>query len=382
MLGFLRRHVGTPLLAMLLALVITLRPAIAEAQGSDWAGTAGSALMMGGMAMAMLSTDLGGSVTDCACVSSCNPVPWQKCAMAAMIVAGIGLSIASMFMSSGSGNAVKSGGGAGGGAIGSNSANGTPPPWNQSCNDNPSSCGFDQAGAADNPGCNPAALPKIIGKVDDTLKLAEKGLIDPGPNTSLDAFINDLKKNKADLEKLNDAIASGDTSGVDGLFGGQGGGNAAIAGAADRASAGSGGYDTSTDAGGAGVASTDASKTKAGPNDRTGLGLIDLRNGLSVTDAKTGNELTLWQRATRRYQGITNLDTEGKRGFFMARMEQLRSRALNVARARQTAAELPVVAKAEAKSAVKTEAKDSRAPASVAPAEPLNGGAINSPAKH
>lgn len=64
-------------------------------------------------------------------------------------------------------------------------------------------------------------------------------------------------------------------------------------------------------------------KTKAGPSDRKGLGNALIKNGLTMIDQESGNELTLWQRGTRRYQG----GPEGRRARALARMEWIRQEA-------------------------------------------------------
>ncbi len=66
-----------------------------------------------------------------------------------------------------------------------------------------------------------------------------------------------------------------------------------------------------------------AGKHKAGPADRSGLGKARLNGGLDMLDDETGKSLTIWQRATRRYQG----DSRGSRALFMAKMEYMRKKA-------------------------------------------------------
>ncbi len=54
------------------------------------------------------------------------------------------------------------------------------------------------------------------------------------------------------------------------------------------------------------------------------LGSVDWNGLLDMLDSKTGKSLTLWQRATRRYQG----GPSGKRAVMLARMEIIRKTAI------------------------------------------------------
>lgn len=57
-----------------------------------------------------------------------------------------------------------------------------------------------------------------------------------------------------------------------------------------------------------------------------------MKNGLTMV-SEDGNELSIWDRATRRYMG----DNERTRGFFLARAEWMRQEAaqrMNVAKAK------------------------------------------------
>jgi hypothetical protein len=55
---------------------------------------------------------------------------------------------------------------------------------------------------------------------------------------------------------------------------------------------------------------------RVGPASTVGLGNAIPLNGLTMVDELTGKELTLWQRATRRYQG-----EQGSRALRLARVE-------------------------------------------------------------
>jgi len=99
--------------------------------------------------------------------------------------------------------------------------------------------------------------------------------------------------------------------------------------------------------GGAGLGDDDffGGKTgKAGPVDRKGLGKVTIKNGLTMIDDETGQELTIWQRTTRRYQG----GPEGTRAFALARMEWVRQEAAK----KGMKAVLPALASAKAPATV------------------------------
>jgi hypothetical protein len=66
-------------------------------------------------------------------------------------------------------------------------------------------------------------------------------------------------------------------------------------------------------------------KSKVGPLNQAGLGLMNYLNGLEGEDAESGAKLSLWQRATRRYMGTSSNRTTGARSFAMGKLEKLRS---------------------------------------------------------
>lgn len=65
-----------------------------------------------------------------------------------------------------------------------------------------------------------------------------------------------------------------------------------------------------------------------GPQNKEGLGAVLFNGSLIAVDDSTGKELTLWQRATRRYLGIQTGVQGTPRGNTLARMEYLRSQAM------------------------------------------------------
>jgi hypothetical protein len=75
----------------------------------------------------------------------------------------------------------------------------------------------------------------------------------------------------------------------------------------------------------------------AGPSDSV-LGNVTWNGSLDMIDAESGKSLTLWQRATRRYQG----DKDGTRAFTMARVEYIRSKALKRMAAQEKSKSVPV----------------------------------------
>ena len=116
-----------------------------------------------------------------------------------------------------------------------------------------------------------------------------------------------------DREMLDKDTSEGGGAGASGLAGsGSSGGKSA-----------NGLYDGSGGDGWGGF-SFAASGGKVGPSDRSALGNARAFGSLELVDEESGKSLTLWQRATRKYQG----EDGGKRAYILAKMEFIRSQAL------------------------------------------------------
>jgi hypothetical protein len=174
-------------------------------------------------------------------------------------------------------------------------------------------CGCDGPDAAMNPACSPDALSKLPDQLALARNLIEQGLAVSEGQSKEEA----LASIDSSMAALNSAMSGestgdlGDIAATDGLGNGRGTGKKGAGGSGGDGMGGGayGGF------GGGGA-------VKAGPADRSGLGSALSVNELNMIDEATGKKLTIWQRATRRYQG------EGsRRALMMSRAEFIRKEA-------------------------------------------------------
>jgi hypothetical protein len=316
-----------------------------HARATDMAGMAGMATSLGMAGMSIAALDTGGSVADCACMATSTKCPTGvagHCMMLGLNVVSIGLM--AMMMFSGEESEAATTGDPTDPTIPPGGGGGTPPP-----NFDSNMCA---GAAATSYLCTGGAfdLDKVDTGIEDFKDLYETGKLDV-PNG--DKHLVALTKAREALGNIKAGLPPGVTqSELSGLIAeasegmeGLGGGALGLAGLAGGGGGGPGGgeganggedgaYGSAGDgadwdemAGGEGGLGK-AGKGKKGKNTRTGpndavLGAVTWNGSLDMVDANTGKSLTLWQRATRRYQG----DKEGARAFTMARIEHIRSQA-------------------------------------------------------
>lgn len=312
-------------LVLMAALVLPQDHALADIQAESMVSAGMGAAMVG-----MAGSDLGRSLGCCAetTQSGCNAANVStsgacfQAGMNTLAIAGGVLSIVSSFMSAG-------------GARGSGASFGAGfSPNNASLAERLgcktlAECGCTGPDAALNPVCSNDALNKLNENLDAARAVITSGAGVP-EGTDINSALAELDAGQAKLNEALSALSafeSGELSPES--FANAGKGQGYTGGAAEFDDFGGGGGF----GGGSGI--------KAGPEDRAGLGRAVAINQLDLMDPDTGKNLTLWQRATRRYQG----GQDGKRAFHMARVEFIRQQskkrlAMASAQAKQKASRL------------------------------------------
>ncbi len=236
---------------------------------------------------------------------------WQL-GMNVLAIAGGALSVVSSLMSMG---AQKGGGRSTSGGPGYLTANPTDPLIKQLGCIDLANCGCGPNEAATNPMCSPDGLDKIKADIENAKSLYATGEIPLPEGKTPEGMLGELDNALAELGKAESALATGDLGDIaatDGLGNGRGTGKKGAGGMGGGDGMGGGAY------GGFGGGGA----VKAGPADRSGLGSALSVNELNMIDEATGKKLTIWQRATRRYQG------EGsRRALMMSRAEFIRKEA-------------------------------------------------------
>jgi hypothetical protein len=322
------------LLALVLSLGMVVGPSsVVQAQDGQLTSIASA-----GMGVAMIGiagADIGRSATNCslfAAAAATNPDKSDdaaqkakdkgdsatsggcgQLALNALAVAGGILSVVSSLMSLG---AQKGGGSSTGGGPGYLTANPTDPLIKQLGCIDLANCGCGPNEAATNPMCSPDGLDKIKADLENAKSLFATGDIPLPEGKTPEGMLGELDNALAELGKAESALATGDLGDIlatDGLGNGRSGG-------AGKKGAGGGGGDGM--GGGAYGGFGGGGAVRAGPADRSGLGSALSVNELNMIDEATGKKLTIWQRATRRYQG------EGsRRALMMSRAEFIRKEA-------------------------------------------------------
>jgi hypothetical protein len=184
---------------------------------------------------------------------------------------------------------------------------------NPACSNNPAECGCTPENSIGNPACDPEAFKNLAGNAQRFRQDVQDGKIANPDGKDLN---EDLAKLDTALGQLA-ALTSGE--GASGADSGEIAGGALGFGESTGAGSGRGAsFSTSFKTEGSGSASGSGAG-RVGPASTEGLGNAIPLNGLTMVDELTGKELTLWQRATRRYQG-----DQGSRALRLARVEYTR----------------------------------------------------------
>jgi len=181
---------------------------------------------------------------------------------------------------------------------------------NPQCEANPADCGCTPENSAGNPVCDPEAFKNLGDIAERFRKDVQDGKIVSSDGKDL---TEDLAKMDLALGQIA-AVTTG-SGGSEVPDSGEIAGGALGFGEASGARSGRGtAYSTSFQTQGSGGVGTGGGRV--GPANTEGLGNAIPLNGLTMIDEATGKELTLWQRATRRYQG-----EQGSRALRLARVE-------------------------------------------------------------
>lgn len=310
--------------------------------------------VMGGMMVATSVRDLGTSGPACGTGSAWDCV---NATLSVGVIIGGAYSIITSLTSkdsttgsNGPGFTPPPGGGPGGGP---NGPVGNPFDGSNFCGGDPS-CSCTTPEAAANPLCSPDPR-KSLGDLAAQAKaiIADNPGLDFGNGVSADSLLKDLDNNLRAFENAF-GVATGeiDPSALEG----SGFGNFSKDGKAGSGSKGGYSEDAVDGASGGGGGSGGVGST-VGPKDRSGLGKTVWNGLLDMLDDATGKSLTLWQRATRRYQG-----ERGQRALLMARMEMIRNRGRKLAMERQSALKSKSVVKAAKKKSLSAKTKNPSAP--------------------
>jgi hypothetical protein len=189
-------------------------------------------------------------------------------------------------------------------------------------------CSVLASAGLNNPACPGGSANN---EIRNTLGELRTALNDPNFQPPEGMTREQIEQQINDGEKALDGFGNPDSA-----FGSLGAGKAGdINGGRAGGKTGSGGAGASS---GLGMDDGFGSKVKAGPDNRKGLGKASIKNGLTMIDDETGQELTIWERATRRYQG----GPEGRRALSLARMEWMRQEAAKGAKKPVLATTTPV----------------------------------------
>jgi hypothetical protein len=334
-------------------------PKLALAMDAKDKAVAGQVL--GGAMLTYVVYDTVKSLCNCAAISPCAPEnPTQTCpstgmnVMAALGAAGMILSaIETEDATQGGGGpggfpTPDGGGGGGGGPGGGDPFGGAGP-----CDNDPL-CSCSGPNAASNPLCSsnkPQALRDFANKIKDDIN---SGTLPLPENMTLDDF-----NSKFDQELGNFDTAVGIANGTidPSALEGSGFGNFSKDGKAGAGGSKGGFSEDAVDGASGGGGGSGGLGSTVGPKDRSGLGKTVWNGLLDMLDDATGKSLTLWQRATRRYQG-----ERGQRALLMARMEMIRNRGRKLAMERQSALKSKSVVKAAKKKSLSAKTKNPSAP--------------------
>ena len=297
-----------------LTLALPLSPTAAFAGDGKGAAIASAALGVLGATMGVVNTVK--STTCCASESTACPDTFGQCWMLPLNVISTAASIYSVVTS------LQSKGGQSGGGTPTPDIQPTPDPGagdGSPCASGslPAAlCADCSTNPAGNPLCNRYILDNVPPALGNLRTKLTSGELAPQGGKS-------LAESLAEIDQALGALGA-----LSGNFDGLGGADLGSSDTGDLAGsrkngAGRGGQSGFSDSdGGSGSDSSFGSGGKAGPLDRSGLGKTNWNGSLDMLDEATGKSLTLWQRATRRYQGIG-----GARAFLMARTESIRSQA-------------------------------------------------------
>jgi len=299
-------------------------------------GDVGQIASMGGMMGMMILTATGANIvesTKCCIKYTAGPTGPAKgaacdatfatqggaCAMLGLNVAAMAAAFVPIFTSKSAEDGVS----AGDFGSGSGGANFNPniPAYEQlNCPADKCDCSGPDSGL--NPLCSPDALKNLSKELANAKSMLESGMLTPADGTSLEDALAGFDNATA----MADALANGTIPNVEGVSGtdfagdpGSGNGNKAGKGGATSVIEGNSG------GGLAGFGSDN--KIKAGPANRDGLGKTLWNGLLDMVDDESGRSLTIWQRATRRYQG-----NDGQRAFQLAKIESIRTQKFKITR--------------------------------------------------
>ena len=331
------------------------QPAKAEADAQQMASQAG---MLGMMMMTMAGHDIMSSSRDCVCMGTgagCPSPPAGACVFMALNIAAMAASIIPIFTSSKTKSALN-----GAGGLGFSLNPNLPLATQFGCTDL-ASCGCGGDDAKFNPACNADALKNLGSDLAAAKDLLEQGKLEIPEGKSKDDL---LAATNGAMAALNSALAGEGGNGDDSI---DAGGFGDTTGKSKKGGVGSGasGFASTGGVGGLSGLSDLFGLKRAGPEDRSALGKMAWNGWLDMVDDQTGKSLTIWQRATRRYQG-----ENGARAFMMARTEAIRKQALKGTMPKIAQAGQPAPATKPAVKAAQP-APANRMPAAVGPATPL-----------
>jgi hypothetical protein len=191
------------------------------------------------------------------------------------------------------------------------------------CADNNPICDCTGPDSATNPVCNPEFVAKGVEIIKTGLK---NGDFVPPDGETPEKLTEKLDSLLGDLNLINGVVAGGQPESSLAELSGVRGSGFGSAGRTGLSRAGKDAFNENTQVSGSNFGSFGSSSSGsnvAGPADRTGLGKTIFDGLLNIINADSGEDLSIFQRNTRRHQG-----DNGTRSFMMARIEQIRQSAL------------------------------------------------------
>jgi hypothetical protein len=299
-----RSRLHVRLLALGLAMSLAGRPRPAQAEMNVLAT---GAVALGTVGLGALAVDLMGHTADCACKSGppwkgCAPTPWTECVLMPLTAAVLAGTVATMAVNNGVKSKTEDGK-----KTGSVKSTFSPSDLPPSLRDLFSSDG--------------QRTPALNKALQDFRAAMEK---EADPNFDIDGAVAKMDQ---DFGTIESALQGGEFSPTDGGSDGEGGLGNGANGKRSLAGNGSGGHGSGDPYGAA--SALGSAFRRVGPADTSNALTNALApNMLELVDRETGRSLSLFERGTRRYQGVQpQLASPGMRAFILARMEYIRREA-------------------------------------------------------